>query len=506
MTQPAIRLLVRGGRVLDLAGNTDDPPVQDLLVQGQSIAAIGSDLAASAGPGAEVIDAGGMLVIPGFVNAHYHSHDVLARGMFEDLALEHWGVLAGPLGSRRSLAEVRARTLAGAIECLRNGITTVQDMSSFSPLSEECLDTILGAYADAGIRVIFSVTVRDMSQLETIPWIRELAPAELHDVIGAARDEAVPQMDFVARQIERIGDRGGMVRWALSPSAPQRCSPALLEAVADLSRRRSLPVYTHVYETRTQRIFAHGRLKDYGGSAIRYMEATGLLGPNVTIAHGIWPEKDELDLIGRTRTNVVLNMLSNLKLKSGVAPILDYRARGVNLALGCDNCSCSDVQSMLQVMKLFCLLSAVSSPERTGVTATEALRAATEGGAKTAGLAGSVGALRPGFKADMTLIDLADPAYVPLNSAARQLVYSDSGRTIRTVIVDGRVVVRDGRSARVDEAGLREEIEGLMPALRGDVGRLQEGYARVRPFLDEVQQRAWAMPLPVHRHVGLPRN
>jgi len=214
----------------------------------------------------------------------------------------------------------------------------------------------------------------------------------------------------------------------------------------------------------------------------------------------------ELDLIGRTRTNVVLNMLSNLKLKSGVAPILDYRARGVNLALGCDNCSCSDVQSMLQVMKLFCLLSAVSSPERTGVTATEALRAATEGGAKTAGLAGSVGALRPGFKADMTLIDLADPAYVPLNSAARQLVYSDSGRTIRTVIVDGRVVVRDGRSARVDEAGLREEIEGLMPALRGDVGRLQEGYARVRPFLDEVQQRAWAMPLPVHRHVGLPRN
>ena len=506
MAQTPDRLLIRNGRVLDLEGNADDPPVQDILVHGQSIAAIGSDLAASAGPGAEVIDAGGMLVIPGFVNAHYHSHDVLARGMFEDLALEHWGVLAGPLGSRRSLAEVRARTLAGAIECLRNGITTVQDMSSFSPMSEECLDTILGAYADAGIRVILSVTVRDMSQLDTIPWIRELAPAELHDVIGTARDEPGPQMDFVARQIERIGERRGMVRWALSPSAPQRCSPALLEAVADLSRRRGLPVYTHVYETRTQRIFAQGRLKDYGGSAIRYMQATGLLGPNVTIAHGIWPETDELDLIGQTRTNVVLNMLSNLKLKSGIAPILDYRARGVNLALGCDNCSCSDVQSMLQVMKLFCLLSAVSSPERTGVTATEALRAATEGGAKTAGLAGAVGALRPSFKADMAIMDLADPAYVPFNSAVRQLVYSDSGRSIRTVIVDGRVVVRDGRSARVDEAALRVEIEGLMPALRSDVGRMQQGYARVRPFLDEVQKRAWATPLAVHRHVGLPRN
>ena len=506
MTQPITQLLIRGGRVLDLAGDLDDPPVQDILVQDGVITAVGGGVAASAEPAAEVIEAGGMLVIPGLVNTHYHSHDVLARGMFEDLALEHWGVLAGPLGSRRSLAEVRARTLAGALECLRNGITTVQDMSSFSPMNEECLDTILGAYADAGIRVIFSVTVRDKSQLDTIPWIRELAPAELHEVIGTACNEAGPQMDFVARQIERIGDRGGMVRWALSPSAPQRCSPALLEAVADLSRSRSLPVYTHVYETRTQRIFSQGRLKDYGGSAIRYMQATGLLGPNVTIAHGIWLEQDELELIGHTRTNVVLNMLSNLKLKSGIAPILDYRARGVNLALGCDNCSCSDVQSMLQVMKLFCLLSAVSSPERTGVTAAEALRAATEGGAKTAGLATTVGALRPGYKADMTLIDLADPAYVPFNSAVRQLVYSDSGRSIRTVIVDGRIVVRDGRSVRVDETALREEIEGLMPALRGDLGRLQEGYARVLPFLDEIQRRAWSMPLSVHRHIGFPRD
>ena len=157
-------------------------------------------------------------------------------------------------------------------------------------------------------------------------------------------------------------------------------------------------------------------------------------------------------------------------------------------------------------MKLFCLLSAVSSPERTGVNAADALRAATVGGAKTAGLADSVGALRPGFRADMTLIDLADPAYVPLNSAVRQLVYSDSGRSIRTVIVDGRVVVRDGRSTRVDETALREEIDGLMPALRADLSRLQVGYAQVRPFLDEVQKRAWAVSLPIHRHVGFPRN
>jgi cytosine/adenosine deaminase-related metal-dependent hydrolase len=272
--------------------------------------------------------------------------------------------------------------------------------------------------------------------------------------------------------------------------------------VADLSRRRELPVYTHVYETRVQRVFSQDRLADHGGSAIRFMQAAGLLGPRVTIAHGVWPDGEELDLIGGSRTNVVLNMLSNLKLKSGVAPILAYRSRGVNLALGCDNCSCSDVQSMLQVMKLFCLLSAVSSPRRTEVTAAEALRAATLGGARTAGLQDSIGALRPGYRADLVLADLADPAYVPLNSAVRQLVYSDSGRSIRTVMVDGRVVVRDGRATRVDEDALREEIERLMPAVRGDVRKMRAGYERVRPFIDEVHQRAWARTLPTHRFIG----
>jgi cytosine/adenosine deaminase-related metal-dependent hydrolase len=492
------QLLIRGGRVLDLEGDLDNPPVRDVLIEGNTIAAVAPQLE----PEATIIDARGMLVVPGFVNAHYHSHDVLARGMFEDLALEHWGTLAGPLAQRRPLPEVRARTLLGALECLRNGITAVQDMSSFSPMSDEYIDAILDAYAEAGIRVIFSVTLRDLSQLDTIAWIKELAPRELHDFIGRQSDPAGPQMEFIARQLERIGSRDGMVHWALSPSAPQRCSPPLLESVADLARRRRLPVYTHVYETRTQRIFAQRHLSAYGGSAVRLMQAAGLLGPHVTIAHGVWAQEDELDLIGASGTNVVLNMLSNLKLKSGVAPVLGYRARGVNLALGCDNCSCSDAQSMLQVMKLFCLMSAVSSPRRTGANAAEALRAATLGGARTAGLEKELGALRPGYKADLVLMDLGDPAYVPLNSAVRQLVYSDSGRSVRTVIVDGRVVVRDGRATRVDEAALRTEVEGLMPQVRADVGRLRAGYESVRPFLDQVQERAWATPLPIDRMVG----
>lgn len=492
-------LLVRGARLLDVEGNLDEPPVRDVLIRAGAIEAVGETLEAR---GARVIDAAGMLAIPGFVNAHYHSHDVLARGMFEDLSLEHWGVLAGPLGARRPLAEVRARTLAGAVECLRNGITTVQDMAAFAPMDEEVLDTILDAYAEAGIRVVFGVTVRDLSQMETILHLEDLVPPALREVIGTARDPGRPQIEFVERQIERVGERGGMLRWALTPSAPQRCTPALLEAIAELSRRRSLPVYTHVYETRLQRVFAQERLKQHGGSAVRLMQATGLLGSHVTIAHGVWADAAELDLLAASGTNVVLNMLSNLKLKSGVAPILDYRARGVNLALGCDNCSCSDTQNMFQVMKLFCLLSAVSSPEATEVTAAEAFRAATLGGARTAALGEALGALRPGRRADLVLLDLADPAWRPCNSAVRQLVYSESGRSVRTVIVDGKVVVHNGRMVNVDERALGGEIERLMPRVRADVDRLRAGYADVRGYIEAAQRRARAVPLPVHRYVA----
>jgi 5-methylthioadenosine/S-adenosylhomocysteine deaminase len=194
-----------------------------------------------------------------------------------------------------------------------------------------------------------------------------------------------------------------------------------------------------------------------------------------------------------------------LKLKSGVAPILEYRENGVNLALGCDNCSASDIQNLFQAMKLYCMLSTISTPGRSSATAATAFEAATVGGAKTALLGDTLGALRPGFKADIVLLDLADPAYVPFNSAVRQLVYSDTGRSVRTVIVDGRVVVRQGAMATASEEALRDDLSKVMPAVLRDFERWQGDFVKLRPYLDEIQRRAWADKLPLNRFVGAPR-
>ena len=490
---------IEGARVYRHGGDTDEPAVETIVVRDGRIASIGEDIA---GSDLRRIRLDNHLIVPGFVNGHYHSHDVLAKGMFETMSLERWGLIAGAIGSNRSIEEVRLRTTLGAIECVRNGITTVQDFLNLTPYDPRLIDAIVEAYESVGVRVILSVTVRDKSQLDTILWADEMIPAEQHSIIGTQAGDGQAQLKFIAEQINRVGDRGGRLIWAISPSAPQRCSFDLLKSVHAFRQEHGIPVYTHVYETRLQRIFAEERLADFGGSAINYMEAAGLIGPGVTIAHGVWPDASEIGKIADTGTGVVLNILSNLKLRSGVAPLLSYRQHGVPLSLGCDNCSCSDVQSMTQVMKMYCLLAGISDPGPERPTAAEAISLATAGGARAAGWDGRIGAIEAGMEADLVAYDLADPAWQPFNSAARQLVFSESGRGIRHVWVSGRQVVADGACTSVDEAAVGRLLADAMHNVRRDLRKLTAEADKVEDAFRAIQARAFARPMMYDRYLA----
>jgi 5-methylthioadenosine/S-adenosylhomocysteine deaminase len=491
---------IEGARVYRHKGDTDFPPVQTVLVRDGRIVSVGEDIPESSDLRRVRLD--DHMLVPGFVNGHYHSHDVLAKGMFETMSLERWGLIAGAIGSNRSVEEVRLRTTLGAIECVRNGITTVQDFLNLTPYDPQLIDAIVEAYESVGVRVVLAVTVRDKSQLDTILWADEMIPPEQHAIIGTQAGDGNAQLKFIAEQMKRHGDHGGRLIWAVSPSAPQRCSFDLLKAVNAFRKEHGVPIYTHVYETRLQRIFAQERLAEFGGSAINYMEAAGLVGPGVTIAHGVWPDLDEIAKIGATGTGVVLNILSNLKLRSGVAPLLEYRRHGVPLSLGCDNCSCSDVQSMLQVMKFYCLLAGISDhgPERP--TAVEAISLATRGGAQRAGLANKVGAIEPGMEADFVAYDITNPAWRPFNSAARQLVFSESGAGIRHVWVAGRQVVADGRSTMIDESALLRKLNEAMPGVRRDLDALTANADKVENAFQAIQARAFARPMLYDRYLA----
>jgi 5-methylthioadenosine/S-adenosylhomocysteine deaminase len=497
----ARKLLVRGGQVYDHDGDIHRPATADILIDGSDIVAVAPDLKPD-GPH-DIINASGRLIVPGLINAHYHSHDTLCRGLFEELPLEFWLLYTLPMGQNRSKEEVRARTLVGALESLRCGITTVQDMLGLSPLNEEYTDVVLSAYRDIGLRVVFSPMVWDVPPIAMVRH-KDALPADVQEMLGTKALPMRDQLDYLEHQFRRH-PAVGTVHWAVAPFAPQRCTPQMLEGCAALADKHDLSVYTHVYETKGQALIARELFAQHDRSLIGYLENTGLLGPRLNIVHSVWITRPEMDRMAEADAGIVLNHLSNLKLKSGIAPICDMREAGVRLGLGCDNCSGSDVQSVFQAMKMFCLLAAVSEPEPGPGLAHEVLRHATLGNARTAGLAGRLGALRPGYKADMILIDLNDVAYLPYNSAARQLVYTEAGRGVESVIVDGRPVIKERRVITIDEDALRREVADLMRHFIADYDAVVASRKRALPYMLDAHRRVWQTDIGMSRFVSRTR-
>ena len=161
---------------------------------------------------------------------------------------------------------------------------------------------------------------------------------------------------------------------------------------------------------------------------MRYMASLGLLGAGTGLAHEVGLAEDEIALLAESGASVVHSPMSNLKPKSGVAPVRWLHDAGVNLGLGCDKCSCGNCKNIFKAMKLFCTLASVTDPNSTGIHAVHAIRAVTTGSARALGLERVEGAVRPGLHADLCLIDLTDVAFTPCNSVARQLVCSETGR------------------------------------------------------------------------------
>jgi len=488
--------LITGARVMARNADPHLPPAADMLIRDGVIERMAPGLANDPSLSAvERLDATGMMAIPGFVNAHYHSHDTLAKGVMEETPLETWRLMAlPPQYPKRSRAEIRARTLIGALECLRSGMTCVQDMVTLYPFDPDHLEAVIEAYEEIGIRAVVALQYADIKGIDTIPFWKEVFPEEMHKNLSTAAepDPGVDQLGHFVERWLKTGEAGSRISWALGPSAPERCSSAMIERTVALSEEFNLPIFSHIYESKGMALQARMEYPEHGGSLIRRLEVEGLLGPRLNLAHSVWLLQDEIDILARTGTNVVINPLSNLKLKSGIPPIRALEDAGVSLGLGCDNCSCSDAQNMFQAMKLFCLMVAVSHKEAGPAQAPHAFKAATEGGAKAVLMGDKIGALAEGMAADITLIDLSDPSYVPLNSAQRQLVYTEGGRGVKTVIVDGEIVIKDGKLQTMDEEALLAEVAEIIPEFQKDFAEIKERVSGMSHWLEEAHRRIWA--------------
>ncbi len=455
--------IVRGGRVLDVAGHRAEPA--DLLIEDGAIRQIGRPgLAAPAD--AVAIDARDRLLIPGLVNAHTHAHGALSRGLAGDrVPLEVLLTLSAPVTAGRSVEDKYLSAQLSAIEMVRKGCTACYDLFvEFPGPTLEGLHAVARAYTDVGIRAVIAPMMADLTLYQALPGLLDAIPAPAR--ADAARLRAAPWAASVAacRDILRSWpfDRD-RVRPALGPTIPLHCSDEFLVACRDLARELDVGVQTHLAESKTQAVL--GR-KKYGTTLTAHLDDLGLLGPGFSAAHAIWLGRDDIRRLADAGASVAHNPLSNLRLGSGVARVRTMLEAGLTVGIGTDSASSSDTQNMFEATRLAAYLSHVSTPDyRRWLTAEEALTMATAGSAAVLGMQARIGRLAPGYRADIVFLDLASIGYVPLNDVLLQLVNGESGAAVRSVMIDGRLVLDGGRVLTVDEARVRGDAERAIARL-----------------------------------------
>jgi cytosine/adenosine deaminase-related metal-dependent hydrolase len=325
-------------------------------------------------------------------------------------------------------------------------------------------------------------------------------PADVQPLISGQPPPVADFLAFVAAPL--AAPARPRLHWAIAPGSPQRCTLDLLAGLGDLARGNGLPLVTHVNESKLQVFLGEELYARHGGSVLGYLEAAGVLGPRTSMAHGIWFSDDEIARIAGSGASVATCPASNLKLKNGVAPHRALRRAGVPLSLGCDNVSAGDSQNVFEAMRLLAWLNSGKGPEPAELGAREVFNIATQGGAERIGLGDLVGTIAEGRRADLAVISLDEPAYLPLHDPLRQLVYAESGRGVRHVLVDGRMVVRDGEPVTVSVRALAEEAGDLAAGLRRDYAAHFERMAPAIPCIAAAALEAARRPLPYSRWVG----
>jgi cytosine/adenosine deaminase-related metal-dependent hydrolase len=486
-----VKTLFRNAIVLSMQSRDAIAPEKaDVLIEDELIGAVGQGLDPAGAD--EVIEAGELLLIPGMVNAHIHTEQNTFRGRYPGLPLEVLMLYAYPLTGAIPLDPemIYHRTLLAGIESLKSGVTSIlDDVMEVPHQGLEQLAAVFRAYGDIGMRANVSGHVINRPFFETIPYLEEALPAALKEkFLRIPPVELSDYMDFCATAARRFhGSANGRLRYAVAPSGPQRCTEELLESVADFSRRFAVPFHIHILETRVQRITG-SRL--YGKSLIRLMADLDALHEMTSIAHAIWIDDDDIELIASRGASVAHNPVCNLRIGSGVAPLRALLKAGVNVALGTDGISSNDSCRLFDVMKTAGIVHTLSTDDYDEwPTAAEILWAATRGGARAVGLDDQIGSIEPGKKADLVALDLCTSAFVPVNDLPNQLVYAENGSSVRLVMVNGEVVVRDGRCTKLDEAAVLTQAREVLGEYL-ERHRLVEDDAReLEPYLRSVYER-----------------
>jgi len=438
------------------------------------------------------------LALPGLINAHHHGRGIstLALGI-DDAPLEFW--LPGLLSSAG--LDTYANTAYATARMLRSGVTASvhSHAGGGSPeVYQANIEHLLRAYHDVGVRVTVAMSVADQQLLAYLPdnVLIEQAPEPARAHIARWFDLGRPYVaardyfslfDALGERCERQYPRATLM---INPRGPQWASDGLLRQVADAARRTGAGVHLHLLETSLQRAAAHRR---WQASAVEALDRFGLLGPRTSVAHAVWVDEADVDRLAASGTTVVTNTSSNLRLGSGLAPLHAFRNRGVNVAVGMDSTDLFNDEDMWKEMRLLAAVHRTPAQRSLWLSPYEVLRMATVGGARAALLEGEVGRLLPGYRADVAVVNLRrlrapylDPRVDVVGTALSLAQASD----VDTVLVDGKVLVRDGALTQLDMDGLaaalaasaraaeplRQQVATMLPSLRAYLATVYNGW------------------------------
>ncbi len=435
-----------------------------ILVDGETIAAIGpAATLRREHPKAQEIGGRGRVAIPGLVNAHHHVGLTPFQLGARDQPLELW------FPERLAMRDVDPRldTLFSAFEMIASGVTTVQHLHSRAPGDTDAVlaraDAIIRAYTEIGMRASYSFALRDQNRMiyaADEAFVATLPPPLRAPVSAYLAGFGLPlaeQVDVFHALRARWAD-APLIGIQIAPSNLHWLSDAALESAARMAEETGAPMHMHLLETPYQAEYARRRT---GGSAMAHIDRFGLLGPQLTIGHGVWMTEDDVALLAERGGCLCHNCSSNLRLKSGTADLVGFLASGVPVALGIDEAGINDDRDMLQEMRLALTLHRRPGHGTPHPAASQILRMATEHGAATTPFADRIGRLAPGQLADIVLLDWAavtGPYQDPGMPLVDVLVRRAKSGAVQTVLIGGKVVYHEARFTHIDRLSTLEEI------------------------------------------------
>jgi len=427
------KLLVKNALIVTM--NQDSDVFQgDILIDNKNISSIGPSLLDKQ---ADIFDASGYIVTPGFIQTHVHLCQTLFRNLADDLSLLDWlQIKIWPFESRHTAESLRASARLGIAELIRGGTTTILDMGTVNHQ-----DVIFEELAQSGMRAIAGKTMMDYGEM----------PAGLKEKTSVSIEESLRLLNKWHNFDE------GRLKYAFAPRFALSCSDELMKETAKLAAENGVIYHTHASENRDETRLIQER---FGVSNIMLFDKLGAADKNLCLAHCVWSTEEERQLLKERSIKVMHCPSANLKLGSGIAPIPDYLEKGITVSLGSDGPPCNNNLDIFNEMRQAAL---IQKPEHgpQAMPAETVLKTATVYGALTLGLEKEIGSIETGKRADLTFIKNDQVHSIPYENVYSKILYSANSRDVNHVMINGGWVLKDSEFQTLNAAEIVEDVKNI---------------------------------------------